>query len=204
VLIFTRSTLLKQLKFVITERTIYQNYMRSRAQGVTTSWKLLPAPCSSVENGHHFAPVLPFNHQPFVLDAKPDGKSTAGIIQVTAKMVLFNSDKHVTVVRVFNRRYALSDSAEEVVASVDPRALVWLWLTRTLEESVRHVLAGLFRATASILAHLPPDSPKAAELLRPEVLRFRERRRPRAFGRSILPLSVPAVADRGMAGILRR
>jgi hypothetical protein len=41
-----------------------------------------------------------------------------------------------------------------------------LWLTRTFDESLRHVLAGLFRATAAVLAHLPRDSPKAAELTR--------------------------------------
>jgi hypothetical protein len=166
VLVFTRYNLLKQLKFLVAERAIYQNYMRARAQGIGTAWRPLPAPCCSDDKGRHFAPILPSSRQPFVLDAKPSGRSESAVIQITAKMVLFKEGKHVTVVRVFNRRFALSDNPEEVAASVNPRALIWLWLTRTLDESVRHVLAGLFRATAAVVSHLPRDSLKAAELTR--------------------------------------
>jgi hypothetical protein len=40
--------------------------------------------------------------------------------------------------------------------------LIWLWLTRTLAESPRHVVAGLFRATAAVLRHLDPADERAA------------------------------------------
>jgi hypothetical protein len=163
-LIFTRNSLLRLLKLLVAERTIYQFYTRARSRGVSTTWRSPSTPVGSDEQGRHFAPVLPFNRQPFTLDAKPDGKSTTAVVQITAKMVLFKAGKFSTVIRIFNRRFALSENPQEVAASVDPRVLVWLWLTRTLEESVRNVIAGLFRATAAVLQQLPPDSPKAAEL----------------------------------------
>jgi hypothetical protein len=75
------------------------------------------------------------------------------------------AQKHITVVRAFSRSFQLSEDPQEVVRSVDASVLIWLWLTRTLDESVRHVIAGLFRATAAILKYLPRDDVKAKQFI---------------------------------------
>jgi hypothetical protein len=167
VLIFMAHTLLKSLKTLIADRSIYQNFMKSRSRGVVTTWKPLPAPCCFDDQGHHFAPVLPNNGQSFVLDMRPNGHSATAVVQITSKMVIWSdaAQKHVTVVRAFSRSFQLSEDPREVVGSVDPSVIIWLWLTRTLNESVRHVIAGLFRATAGILKYLPRDDVKAKQFI---------------------------------------
>jgi hypothetical protein len=166
VLVFTRHNLLKNLRSLTAARSIYQNYMLARAAGVATAWRPLPSPACYDESGRHFAPVLPDVRQPFVLDLRIAGRATAAVVQVTAKMITFcpRTQRHHTVVRALTRRFELSDVPADVVKSVDPPVLLWLWLTRTLAESPRNVVAGLFRATAAVIRYLDPADQRAALL----------------------------------------
>jgi hypothetical protein len=63
-----------------------------------------------------------------------------------------SAGRYLTVLRVFTRRIPLSESAADVARSVKAPILLWLWLTRTLDTSVRNVVAGIFRAAAGIIA----------------------------------------------------
>jgi hypothetical protein len=168
VLIFNRHNLLKNLRYVTAGRSIYQNYMRARSAGVGTAWRPLPSPACFDGSGRHFAPVLPDARQPFVLDLRIAGQAAVGVVQITAKMTTYcpRAQRHHTVVRAFTRRFELSDSPAQAVASVDPPVLLWLWLTRTLAESSRHVVAALFRATAAVIRHLDAADERAALLRR--------------------------------------
>jgi hypothetical protein len=152
-LVFTGFTLLKILTSLVADRSVYQLLARVRARGVAPSWRLLPYPAQFEEDGLLSCTALPTRRQPFVLDLKPLGESEA-VVQITAKMVIWsNSDgKYLTVLRIFNRKLSLTEKVGDLVKSVNVRVLLWLWLTRTLDQSMRNVLAGIFRAAAGIIS----------------------------------------------------
>jgi hypothetical protein len=150
--VFTSFTLPKILRSLVADRSVYQLLARVRARGVTPSWRLLPYPSQFEDDGLLSCPALPSRRQPFVLDLKPLGESEA-VVQITAKMVIWSNleGRYLTVLRIFNQKLSLSEKVADVVKTVNAPVLLWLWLTRTLDQSMRNVLAGIFRAAAGII-----------------------------------------------------
>jgi hypothetical protein len=163
---FGRGTLLKHLRSLVLDRTIYQVYQRFRASGVAPSWRPLPSPYSVDEDGLLFSPVLVDKHQPVVLDLIPQGEEK-GLVQITAKMAKWSPEngRHVCILRVITIPVRLSNQLTEVVRSVFPDVLFWLWLTRTLEQESGPVIAGLFRGSANLLKELKDDDGRVERLV---------------------------------------
>lgn len=137
--------------------TVYQWNSYVRSNGCRTVWRLPKTPFCYDDKGVTFSPVLPSTEQPFVLDIHPDGTSDYATVQITAKMFMYTkSEKSDTplfssVFRVFNRKVRLSSDIKKIAQTINVNTLVWLWLTRTLEQSQREVLAALYRSTARIV-----------------------------------------------------
>lgn len=141
--------------------TVYQWNALARSNGCRTLWRFSKIPYCYEEKGFAFSPVLPSTEQPIVLDIHPDGTSDFVNVQITSKMFMVvetdenESDSfYSSVFRVFNRKIKLSSDIQNIVHSINVNTLVWLWLTRTLEQPQREVLAALYRSTARIIQFL--------------------------------------------------
>jgi hypothetical protein len=164
---FGRKNLFRHLKCLIRSRTIYQVYQRFRARGVSPSWRRLSNPITNDDEQLLFSPVVVDPHQPSVLDLIPNGKSDNAFVQITSKMIKWSpsENRHVMILRVLTRSIKLCDKLSEIVASVNAKTLMWLWLTRTMDQEVSRVIAGLFRGVAGILKELSDDDPKVTPLV---------------------------------------
>lgn len=162
---FTKNNILASLKYFVSARPVYQTFVKCRANGITPTLRTLPVPCTMSQDGVEFIPVLPNQSYPIVVDLTPVGKEAAQV-QITAKMTMWNekAKKHTVVLRVFNCNIKMSKNEEDVVDSVNPNALIWLWLTRTLDHPSANVIAGVFRAGAAVIGMLAEDDPKAQQL----------------------------------------
>lgn len=148
--------------------TVYQWNSFARSSGSKTAWRFAKMPYAFEEKGFAFSPVLPSTEQPFVLDIHPDGSSDFINVQITAKMfIVIPSEKsdndftsYSSVLRVFNRTIKLSSDVKKIAESINVNSLLWLWVTRTLGQSQRDVLAALYRATARIVKLLINDDQK--------------------------------------------
>ena len=165
IMFFTKSNVLASLKYFVAASTVYQTYFKCRARGVSPSVRTSFAPCSMCEDGVEFIPVLPDHKYPVVVDLKPEGKET-GVLQITAKMTVWNDTqkKHTTILRVLTRSIKMSANQDEIIDSLKPNVVLWLWLTRTLDQPISNVIAGLFRTSAAIIALLAEDDPNAQQL----------------------------------------
>jgi hypothetical protein len=200
IFVATDNTLLKILKSLIIDRSVYQLFAIYRARGVQPSWRMLPFPAALENGGLLSCPVLPGRRQPFVLDLKPDGSAPEATVQITAKMALWSasSSRYVVVLRKFTRKLRLSDNIEEIISSVNPSVLLWLWVTRTLDQSIRNVLAGVFRAATGLIGKLAANDVKRAALIHGccalKFLDFASDEAPvRSGGRYALCLNPPAL-----------
>jgi hypothetical protein len=167
VICFGRKNLARHLKSLIRTRTIYQVYQRFRANGVQPSWRRLASPYASDEDQILFTPVFANSRQPVVLDLIPTGKADMACVQITSKMITWSASEHryMMVLRISTRSIRLSDEVGEIVPTVHPEVLFWLWLTRTFEQETGHVIAGLYRGVAGILKELSDEDPRVASLV---------------------------------------
>jgi len=168
VMLFNDKNLLSVLRYVFLEKPIYQCFMRARVSNCDSSWKTIPYPFSLDERGILFSPVLVNSKQPFVLDLHPKGVSTELFVQVTAKMIKYDHQKGVfnPILIVFNQKISVSSTITEIVESINPKVLFWLWFTRTLDKSPRDVMAGLFRVSSSLVSVLNRDNKLYESLIR--------------------------------------
>lgn len=141
--------------------TVYQWNSLARSKGSRTVWRFGKVPNCYEDKGIAFSAVLPSTEQPFVLDIHPDGTSDYVSVQITAKMfsIVEGDDPsfYSSVFRVFNRKIKLSSDVKKIVESINVNTLLWLWITRTLEQSQRDVLAAVYRSTARIIQFLVQD-----------------------------------------------
>ena len=170
VLFFTGSTLLNILSFCTREKPIYQLLMCCRSRNAKPTWRPSPSLPQYLSQNTFCCPIIHLRRQPFVLDIHPMCTDRCENIfyQLTAKMTRYNPETHQysSILRIFNRTIKTSNSINDIVASVDPNALMWLWITRTLQKPPRDVVAALYRAVANFISLLPKDSEAAQSLIR--------------------------------------
>lgn len=160
ILFFRADTFLNMLAFATRDRPTYQLIMGCRCSSGKTEWKLNPYPVQYENKGVLVSPVVPLKRQPYVLDIHPNG-GTAIRFQVTAKYTCYKekTNSYESVLRIFNRKVSLTEDVPKILSGVDANALMWLWITRSLSNSSRDVIAALFRVIASYIGSLPQDSP---------------------------------------------
>ena len=170
VLFFSATTLLNMLSFCTREKPTYQLLMCCRSRNAKTTWRPSPSLPQFVTDNTFSSPIVHLKRQPFVLDFHPmcTDKCEEIYFQLTSKMTRYNSEtqQYSSILRIFNRHIPTSNNINDIVKSVDSNALMWLWITRTLQKPPRDVVAALYRVVANFISLLPKDSEASQVMVR--------------------------------------
>lgn len=150
---------------------IYQTFVNARIAGSKYEWKSSPIFPESISNGVIYKPALVYQAQPFVLDLHPNfnpkfPEDNYIAVQIVTKLITYSEENkcYKTIVRITSKKLKVSNDINFVTESVNPNVLLWLWLTRTMSQSSRDVVAGIFRASARIIAKLSVNNEKSRKL----------------------------------------
>lgn len=151
--LFNEDNLLRKLRYTLREKVPYQSYMKFHLTGCKASWKPNQYTLSFEDGNVLFAPIFINSSTPFVLDIHTNGSSDNINIQIVSRIFVYNETQknYKNILRVFNRKIKLSENTDEIFSTMNLNSLIWLWITRTLNNKPRDVIAGLYRNSAKLL-----------------------------------------------------
>ena len=167
VTLFDGDNLPSKLISIINENSIYQYNMKVRINDCSKTWNKTPYPYMEINQDFLFAPVLPYQEQPFILNLHPKGQNDSIIVQITSNMIIYYQKirKYISVLRIINKKIYLSDNLEEVLNSININSLAWLWIIRSLDNPQNEVISAFFRSTAYLYTLLNQNEEKAKKLI---------------------------------------